>query len=304
MEGLDPEAVRDQHLAGAQDVLIARENALEAERLANESTKIYNEDRKNELAERRAKLQEKQNLIEQREREASQATPQGRSEIMASRSGLSKLMGALSIAMGGYYQGLTGRNNPGLDLINQTIAQEIADQKAKWEASKDKIGMANNDYAKALQLYGDPNVAEADLYNRNLTLAANIAQNHWKRAENEGEYSKQKEVAQALMEQAAAKKQEAHTLLKGQVLQENYVYQPARYATVGGDPLGRLTPEQRKLVVRLPDGRIGFARDAGRVVKLQEAVTSNTDILRGLADLHALAQNNTLTDTEKRNQYE
>lgn len=270
MGDIDPENVRDEHFRASQDVWLAREEALESERLANESTKIYNEDRKNELAERRAKLQEKQNLIEQREKEASQATPQGRSEIMSSRSGLSKMMGALSIAMGGYYQGLTGRNNPGLDLINQTIAQEIADQRAKWEAAKDKVGMANNDFAKAMQLYGDPNVAEADLYNRNLTLAANIAQNHWKRAENIGEYEKQVEVGQALMEQAAAKKQEAFTLLHGQGLQDTYRREPVRIA-------GDLTDDQMKSMVNVPGYGTGFVANSATQPDVQKrAVAGGT----------------------------
>jgi hypothetical protein len=280
MNDLSPEGLRDQHLTGAQDVYLAREQAIETERLANESTAIYNEDRKNELAERRAKLQEKQNTIEQREREASQATPQSRAEIMGSRSGLSKMMGALSIAMGGYYQGLTGRNNPGLDLINQTIAQEIADQRAKWEAAKDKVGFANNDFGKAMQLYGDPNVAEADLYNRNLTLAANMAQNHWKRAENEGEYSKQKEVAQALLEQAAAKKQEAHTLLNGQILQDTYKREEQKVA-------GLLDDKQLRRQVHIPGYGYGFVTNPDAQKEIQDRATYAGNAIELIAEMRS-----------------
>jgi len=270
MRELNPEDVRDEHFRGAQDVYLAREQATEAEQLANESQKLDIEARKNDLAQKRAKLQEKQDIIEQREREASQATPQSRNEIMASRSSLSKLMGALSISMGAYYQGLTGRNNPGLDLINQTIAQDIADQRAKWEAAKDKVGFANNDFGKAMQLYGDPNVAEADLYNRQLTLAANIAKNHWRVAENTEEYQKQKEIGVALGEQAAQKKQDAYTLLHGQVLQDTY----KREAPV---VIGGLTDDQMKSMVNIPGYGTGFVANSATQPDVQKrAVAGGT----------------------------
>jgi hypothetical protein len=280
MNDLSPEGQRDQHFEGAQNVYLQRENALEAERLANESHALDNEDRKAEIASRRAKLQEKQGYIEQREREAADATPQSRNEILANRGTMSKMMGALSIIMGARYQGMTGRNNPGLDLINQTIAQEIADQRAKYEAAKDKVGMANNDYAKAMQLYGDPNVAEADLYNRNLTLAANIAQNHWKRAENEGEYAKQKEVAQALMEQAAAKKQEAFTLLNGQVLQEVYKREEQKVS-------GLLDEKQLARQVYIPGYGYGFVTNVAQQKDIQDRATYAGNAIDLIAEMRS-----------------
>lgn len=281
MSELSPEEVAKQHEAGAEGVYLERDQALESERLANEQQALDNQDRKDQIAVRRGILQEKLNTIEQREREAANATPQSRDQILGSRSTLARVLSGLSIAMGARYQGLTGRNNPGLDLLNQSLADEIAGQRMKYEAAKDKVAMANTDFGKAMQLYGDPNVAEAELYSRGLTLAANIAQNHWKRAENLGDYAKQKEIAQTLKEQAAEKKQQAFTLLNGQVLQDTYQREAPRVE-------GVLTEDQRERQVHVPGYGYGFVANKAAATAVQDQMTAAGNALDIFAELRAL----------------
>lgn len=270
VDQISPAGEYAQHMDAANRAYVARQEALTASTQANTAAMAQQEQMRAQVAQNRAALQTKLNTLDQRQAEAEQATPQTRGEIIQSRGSLAGVLSGISIALGGYVQGLRGGSNPGLDIVNQSIQDEIASQKAKWEATKDKEAAANTAYGRALQLYGDPNAAEADMYTRGLTLAANIANNHWKQADNEDEMMKQRLVAQSLMEQAAEKKQAAYTLIHGQIAQENFVHQNAQYATVGGPAA---PPTDVEKMVTLPNGTRAWATRAEAAKAAQETVS-------------------------------
>lgn len=272
-------------LVSANDAFDAREKARadDMERLNQQQAEQQRQQA--QIAQNRAVLQTKLDAVDQRQKEAEQATPQTRQEILASRGTLAGVMSGISIALGGWVQGLKGGSNPGLDIINQSIQDDISSRRAKYEAMKDRTAAAGTAYGQAMKLYGDPNAAENDLYMRGLTLAANISANHWKQGENIDEMTKQKAIAQQLMEQAEERKQAAFTLLHGQVAQENYKYQPARYAQVGGAPE---EPVHVEKMVTLPNGTKAWATTTDAAKQVQGVVSAGQEFDSQLSRLKAL----------------
>lgn len=272
-------------LVSANDAFDAREKARvdDMERLNQQQAQ--QQAQQAQIAQNRAVLQTKLDAVDQRQKEAEQATPQTRQEILASRGTLAGVMSGISIALGGWVQGLKGGSNPGLDIVNQSIQDDISTQRSKYEAMKDRTAAANTAYGQAMKLYGDPNAAENDLYMRGLTLAANISANHWKQGENIDEMTKQKAFAQQLMEQAMEKRQAAYTLIHGQVAQENYKYQPAQVAQIGGPPE---EPVHVEKMITLPNGTRAWATTTDAAKQVQGVVSAGSEFDSQLSRLKAL----------------
>lgn len=305
---LDPAAVTSSRETAVTNAAIARDNGVAAEIDGIRAAEGELEAQRAKVAENRAALQQKLDIVDQREREAMNATPQTRREVLQSRGALAGVMSGLSIALGGWVQGLRGGENPGLKIINDSIESEISSQRAKWEAQKDKVGMARSDFGQAMQLYGDPNMAEADMRMRALTLAANMANTYKAQGDNQEWLANQQQVTQQLASQAAGEKQKWKTLADGQVVQENYVYKPPTFAQVGGP--AKVTKEQREIakdarerLIRAPDGSYAYVGSPNRVKEVQEQLTAGGDVVDGMAKLLTLANDNTITDLEKRAKY-
>ncbi len=168
--------------------------------------------------------------------------------------------------------------------------------------------MARSDFGQAMQLYGDPNMAETDMRMRALTLAANMAGTYKTQGENQEWLANQQQVTQQLASQAAGEKQKWKTLADGQVVQENYVYKPPTYAQVGGP--AKVTKEERdakkdarERLIRAPDGSYAYVGSPNRVKEVQEQLTAGGDVVDGMNKLLVLAKDNTITDLEKRARY-
>src|SRR6187399_1844711 len=241
-DSLNPQELASKRESLITNAAIAHDNATASMLDATRQAESELEAQRAQVAQNRAALQQKLDIVDRREREAADATPQTRREVLQSRGALAGVLSGLSIALGGRVQGLRGGENTGLKIVNDAIESEISSRRAKWEASKDKIGMARSDFGQAMQLYGDPNMAEADMRMRALTLAANMANGYKVQGENQEWLANQQQVSQQLAAQAAGEKQKWKTLADGQVLQENYVYKPPTYGQIGG--VQRLTKEQ------------------------------------------------------------
>jgi hypothetical protein len=292
-DSLDPAEIASRHETATTNAAIARDNAVAEQISATKDAEAELEQQRQQVASNRAALQQKLDIVDRREREAADATPQTRREVLQSRGALAGVMSGLSIALGGWVQGLRGGENPGLKIVNDSIESEISSQRAKWEASKDKIGAARSDFGQAMQLYGDPNMAEADMRMRALTLAANMANAYKTQGENQEWMANQQQVSQALAAQAAGEKQKWKTLADGQVVQENYVYKPPTYAQVGGPP--KVTKDQREQMkearerqVRLPDGSYAYAVNPAHVRALQDKITAANNTLDAFSQIRAL----------------
>jgi hypothetical protein len=249
-------------------------------------------------------LQQKQQLIDQRDAEAERLTPQTAREVWEDKPALARVFAGLAMVLGGALQGLQGRaTNPGLDMINQSIRDEVNDQRARYEAALKKGQTVRNDYSQALTLYGTPEAASLDLEMRRNALAAKLIQNQGESITNRDRQQAAFQTADQMRQQRAELKLKLNDLEKGKILQENWVNVPDRYATVGGAP--KIPKEARERLVRMPDGNYGFVRASEARDKVQGKLTAGADILNGLQKLKSLSDTANLhTDLKARAEYE
>lgn len=246
-------------------------------------------------------IAQKQQVIADRDRELDRLTPQSAREVFEDRSGFAKALSAISIALGGYLQGRNGGENMGLKMLNDSIHDEVAAQRARYDEAAGKGREARNDYAQALQIYGTPEAAALDLEMRHNAAAEAVVRNQAQQIENRDSQQAAFQMADQLRAQRAQTKLQLDELEKGKVLQENWVNVPDRYVQMGGPP--HLKSDQRERLVRMPGGGYAFARSAEDARKVQGSLTGAGDVLQGLQKLRSLADDNTLTDMQKRAQY-
>jgi hypothetical protein len=240
---------------------------------------------------RRAKvdqeLQRKSQLIDQRDREAEALKPQSAKEVWQSKSTAAQAMGIISVALGGYLQGLTGmKNNPGLDQVNGFIDQEVADQRAKYEYALANKKDAQNEYAKAIQLYGTPEAAELDLRMRMYGNLENMLKVRGEKIGTQEYLQASNAAAQELRQQRAETKLRLYELEHGKTVKQEFVNVPDRFVSTGGPP--KLKPEHRERAVRLPNGNYVFARSAEAAKKAQAQIKVDTGIRNAASRLRYL----------------
>lgn len=292
-DSIDPEALRGQRETSVTNAAIARDNAVAADISATAKAEAQIEEQRQQVAKNRAILQQKTDIIDRRQKEAESATPQTRDEVLKSRGAVAGVLAGISIALGGYLQGMRGGENPGLKIVNDSIESEISSQRAKWEAMKDKIGAARSDFGHAMQLYGDPNMAEADMRMRSWQLAANMSAAHKAQGDNAEWLANQQQLTQQMVGNAAAEKQKWKNLADGQVVQENYQYHAPTFAQVGGPP--KLNKDQREQMkearerqIRLPDGNYAYAVNPAHVRTIQDKITAASNTLDAFGQIRSL----------------
>lgn len=293
----------DVHDRQTQNIVQLQQRDIEArqENIRREQEAIRREEQRRVSVDKM--IRERQAQIQQRDAESAKLTPQSAKEVWASRSTFQQIGAAIQMALGGYLQGLQGRaNNPGYDMVMQGITQEVADQRARYEASIAKGEQARGDYAEAVALYGTPEAAALELEARRLDAAAKLTENAAR------EIGTQEYMQAAALQSAALRAQKGDVLLKlsqlenDRIVQENFQYAPPQYAQIGG---GAVKPEERALAVRLPDGSYGYARSADQARKAQEQIKVDARISNAAQRLrHLRSLPGAKTDPKVRGQIE
>lgn len=218
-------------------------------------------------------IRAKQELISRRDKEAEGMKPQSAKEVMASKGIMGRFLAAVAMTVGGYMQGLQGRqNNPGLDMINDAIRSEVDDQRQAYDDALAEGKTARNDYAEAIKLYGSPEEAEQDLTMRRFAIVENMIKNHGEAIGTEqGKAAAHMAAAEARNDRANTATQLAE-LGRTKVV-ENWVQTPDRY--VGGAPA--MPKDAMERAVRLPNGEYVFARtgEGAKVAQRQLKVDSS-----------------------------
>lgn len=145
-----------------------KQSIAERQNLADQSNLI--DEQLGTIADRRNRIAKLQEVADQRAREADSIEPRTRSQIWEDRGTFAQIMGGLSMAIGGYTQGLgrNGGHNPGMEMINKMLDSAVDDERYKHER-RQKIGMsAKSDLDKAMAIYGDLDLATLDAKNRKL----------------------------------------------------------------------------------------------------------------------------------------
>lgn len=189
------------------------------------------------IAERRNRIASMQEAADKRIREAESFEPRTKAQVWENKGGLAQVMGILSMAIGGYTQGLgrSGGRNPGWDLVNKVLDDEVAGDVERFERRR-KIGMdAKNDVERAMAQYGDLEMAKLEARNRK--LASVMAMTQQQMANKALDATALDRVAQirAAAEQALLEgAQQQFDLINGKVIKEESIYKQAPMTGGGG----------------------------------------------------------------------
>lgn len=119
----------------------------------------------------------------------------------ASKSAPQKVLGVISAVIGGLYQARHGGPNVGVDIINQTIEQELAEHRMKLEQLNQRRSNAAGDMGRAVDTFRTQEVMRQSM----LEIAAQQAEQHAAQFDPRGtSFQRASELAVALRQQAAA----------------------------------------------------------------------------------------------------
>jgi hypothetical protein len=79
----------------------------------------------------------------------------------ASRSTPQKIAAFISVALGGFVQGVRGGSNPGLEIINQQIERDIKAQEFAYHSKRDSASAQQTAFANAMQRYQSVDAARS-----------------------------------------------------------------------------------------------------------------------------------------------
>lgn len=247
-------------------------------------------------------LQQLQNVRAQREQDAESMKAPEAQDYWRDKSTGAKIATAIALIVGGALQGLRGGSNPGMDALNQNIDRWVAAQKEDYDRARGAVSAADNHYKQALELYGSPQQAEADLRIRALAVAdSQLQTTALKIGTRDALANAQLALKQnkLLREQLAAQAQQAAGAEVTQKLAMHYASGP------NADPLARLErgakatdaidkithrPKQGApdTEVRFPDGSVAYDRSSENAIKTQKEVQANDEVIQAVKELQQL----------------
>jgi len=133
---------------------------------------------------------------QRREEEAANIKEPEMADYWKDKGVFGSIATGLSIALGGYLQGLHGGANPGLEMSNQAIERWIAERKEQYERATNRAKVANNEYKEALDLYGTPEAAELDMRTRGYAVRDAMLKNQLDQIGTEDAFAKGSELLQ------------------------------------------------------------------------------------------------------------
>jgi len=184
-----------------------------------------------------------------------------------------KIMSAIGIVLGGVAQGLLRSNsNPGMDVINKAIDQDIEAQKMAGESANNLY----NNYLKQTQNeISAYQMAKQDLLTITAAQASKIAAQM-----GTPQAAAQRDLMKANI---AAEIQKANKSMMGNQL--------SSYATTRGLPpemIPMLPPDQQKRMVKLPNGMFADAGTEQRASRYSEFDTQKESVLAEIEDMKNL----------------
>lgn len=231
---------------------------------------------------------------------AENATAPTSDNFWKEKGAVGSLLAGIGIVIGGYLQGKTGGQNPALELVKGQISQYVADRKEEYALLEGKVGAAESEYGRMLQLWGDPETAEHMLRVEKTGLVAALAKN---RAEQVGTTAykqaaatflddwraEQDQAALQAMTSGGAKIEEEYQTIPGRAggvvrpdplkaMEDAARFRKAYVAATGQEPPPQLSGEaaEKQLArkVRLPEGDIVWAKDPASATGYQGVLDS------------------------------
>ncbi len=221
--------------------------------------------------------------IDTREGDLRMATNPTEENYWKEKGVVARLISGLSVALGGYMQGLSGSpNNMGYQMQQDAINQWIMDQKGKYERLKGHRDAAKNAYAEALDRYGSPESAELGMRVEASALQDALTENRLRQL---GLFDSMIEVRDQL-----AANEERRQLLKQQILdkEKGRVVESWKHIPASSQVIGGMKPKDLERMVILPDGSRAWARDPKTAREASAKVMAYSNIMKTAAKLREL----------------
>lgn len=136
--------------------------------------------------------------------------------------GFRKIAGVLAVALGGYAQGLRGGPNTALEIINKSIDDSVAAQRANLETKKGLVDQNKSLFAQKLQQFGDERAAELATKQDVLAGAIATAESAMGDAKTDQEKARAGTVLGGLQKQHADLERQLHPWVTAQVTGLDY----------------------------------------------------------------------------------
>ena len=269
------------------------------------------------IADRRARIASLQQTATDRAQEANSIEPRTRADVWGSKGNTGRAMAVLAAVLGGF-----AGNHNGWDMVDKSVQEAVDDDRAKWERAQRAGLNARNDFERAMQLYGDPDMAELDVRNRKLAnMLAMTNQQLNDRTLDATAKMRGQQLYQQTYDQYLQGVQQLHDLANGKVLKEE-VTQTQRPATGGGgaptklamlkgmaeatkyedEIMRRQKAGEAKGTVILPDGSTAYAANDQEAGKAQGIIRGNDEVkgmVREIQQLTAAASDRVITAPER-----
>lgn len=275
------------------------------------------------IAERRKRIASLQSLADERMESAKSMEPRTRAEIWGSQGNVGRGVAILAAVLGGAAQGLRGGPNSAWDMIDNWVNETVEDDRYQYERAMQLGQSAKRDWAEAVQLYGDVEMAALESKNRKLANVMASAQMMMNDRQLDATAKERGAAIMAMAEEAyLANKQQLMNSIVGTVTKEEATLKPygqvLQSATpkptggggggaapgITGDKLKGLSAEIRGLAVKMPDGTFKFVRNPVVRADTQERLNSAKDMIVTLRQLQSLRadKSNTIPWSAKRGQ--
>ena len=248
-----------------------------------------------------SELQRLQNVRAQREQEAASLKAPQMEDYWKDKSVGAKVATAISMICGGWLQGYRGGSNPGVDALNTNIDRWIQGQKEEYERAKGRISAADNQYKQALDVYGSPAQAEADLRLRTYAVRDSMLTNAAQQIGTDDAMKNAQLAIQAGQQQRLQAQAQAQQSAKVEVEQDLSMQggyggnttlkklEAGAKATEAKDKINHVSKKGAPdTEVRFPDGSVGYDRSSDNAVKTQNTVRANDEVISGVQELKQL----------------
>jgi hypothetical protein len=236
----------------------------------------------------------------QRDRQAIEKLEISPTKVYEDEGAWLRIAAVVSMIAGGALQARRGGKNEGLAAVNDIIHDSMDAQRDNLAKRERGVQAKENALGQLASLYGSPEVAEAELRRRQLDYAQAYAK---KFALETGSQEVMARVEQTFAERDRERLLENAKLdqeLRDRVT-ESWQYLPEKVVQVGG---GAQKPKSLDRMVVLQDGTRLWARTTTQANEVQGKVTTGENIISTLQKMKKLATDGTLTDLQKRAEYE
>ena len=243
----------------------------------------------------RTEVKQKQDAIS-RERQAIDKLEVDPDKIWEGKEWARGLM-FVSLLAGGALQGWNGGgSNPAWDQLQDAINQSVATQKENYQRRREGLAAQETEFERLMQVYGDPQTAEAELRARHEAVVSAYAK---KFAMEVGAEEVKANVAQGMTELDKKLLQDRLQLdqqLSDKVV-ESWAHRPEQVVQVGGQRPE--TPEERSRRVNI-DGTPGYVLRPGDAPKVQEINDNLSHIDGALSEYQQLMEDPSLGPSERK----